>query len=284
MGRRQKVPLPATGKYRLFNLPVVEFSTLPAAANTRKRDSPEADDVHEAEWVSSDTTSNGSDSDIKIVSPVVKRTRSKSSGNSGSGSSGSGKATAAARKRLHANQKYDGPALRMDTSVCDGDSPNSPVHVRFDLYPAFVAWDKARTALESSKKQKPGNRLIRSEWFSSNSTLLTSIHLLWLCLTFVFTAWLGEDKEGLFCHPCSVAYNKRFHITTKLFNIERHAAGESHVKFVEQHRGCVFRGPVSLNTDMAAAVVEAERRAIPTTINQLKLAFNVLKSDRPMTE
>lgn len=193
MGRRQKVPLPATGKYRLFNLPVVDFSTLPAAANTRKRDSPEADDVPEAEWVSSDTTSNGSDSDIKIVSPVVKRTRSKSSGNSGSGSSGSGKATAAARKRLHANQKYDGPALRMDTSVCDGDSP---VHVRFDLYPAFVAWDKARTALESTKKQKPGNRLIRSEWFSSNSTLLTSFHLLWLCLTFVLIYSLVRRRQG----------------------------------------------------------------------------------------
>lgn len=78
--------------------------------------------------------------------------------------------------------------------------------------------------------------------------------------------------------------NKRFHITTKLFNIERHATGEGHVKFVGLHRGCIFRGPVTANTNMAAAVVEAEKRAKPTTIHQLKLAFNVLKSDRPMTE
>lgn len=96
--------------------------------------------------------------------------------------------------------------------------------------------------------------------------------------------WLGEDEAGLFCNPCSIGFNKRFHITSKLFNIERHGGGEAHLKFVEKHRGCVFNGPVTLNSNMAAAVVEAEKRVRPTTLNQLKLVFNVIKQDRPMTE
>ena len=173
MGRRTKVPLPVTGKYRLFNLPVVDFGNLPTTtAATRKRDSPDKDEALEGEWVSSDSTSSGSDSDVKIVSPVATRSKSKKSKSSfGSGSSGSGRSIAAARKRLHANQKYDGPALRLGAEVSDDSDGDSPVKLRIELLPAFVAWDKERTAaLSSSKKSKPGNRLIRSEWFASHST------------------------------------------------------------------------------------------------------------------
>lgn len=187
MGRRQKVPLPSTGKYRLFNLPVVDFSQPPPAATNKRGSVAVVDD--EPEYVPSDGTSSGtshdsdvlisSDSDVKIVSP---NKRSKGSGNSSksSGSAGSGKASSDARKRRHANQKYDGPALRFHALVVDSDGSDgcdTPVKVKIDLLPAFVEWDKATCSGSGSKRNKPGNRLIRSEWFTAHGTVACFVNI-----------------------------------------------------------------------------------------------------------